>query len=228
MADGRMIKREISDSEKLGKQLKGKNKARVLYFMILPHLDVKGRLKANPRHIKGRIITELEYSADTVQKCLEQLHNVGLIILYNSNNEQYLEYTRFKDFQTINPDREAKSKIPDPTLDNSRTTPENSLLSLSLSLSKEKLSKDICLDCVLLTKIEHQKLIDKFGEESTKEKIKALNDYVMSKGTKYKSHYHTILNWARRESTNQSSRAKRKSAKELEAEYERQRSGGKR
>lgn len=130
MATGRMLKKEISDSEKLGK-LRGKDKARVLYFMMLPHLDVKGRLKAKPKHIKGRITTELEYSETTIQKCLEQLHDAGLITLYTTDGEQCLEYTRFEDFQTITPDREAKSTISPPAPDSSRPTPENSPLSLS-------------------------------------------------------------------------------------------------
>ena len=141
MADGRMLKKEISDSEKLGR-LKGKDKARVLYFMMFPHLDVKGRLKAKPRQIKGRITTELEYSERTIQRCLEALHDVELLTLYRINGDQFIEYTRFLDFQKINPEREAKSKIPAPTPENSRPTPENSVLSeAKAKLSKVKLSE---------------------------------------------------------------------------------------
>jgi len=142
MADGRMLKKAIADSEKLGLC---SDKARVLYLMMLPHLDVKGRLYANPKIIKGQYATMLGYSEKTIQRCLEELHNVrgeesnneGLIMLYQSNGKQYLQYTRFEDFQLLNPDREAESKIPDPAPDNSggnRRTP------LKLSLSKDKLS----------------------------------------------------------------------------------------
>ena len=105
-------------------------------------------------------------------------------------------------------------------------------LPFKVSISKDKISKDKdkdkerFLDCVLLTKIEYQKLIDKFGEESTKEKIKALNDYAMSKGVKYRSHYHTILNWARRNTETQGQKTF-KSAAELEAEYAEQKAKGK-
>jgi DNA-binding transcriptional regulator GbsR (MarR family) len=137
MAEGRMLKKEISDSEKLGR-LKQKNKARVLYFMMYPHLDVQGRLNAKPRHIKGRITTELEYSEKTIQNALKALHEVGLIVLYRKNGNQYVQYTRFHDFQKINPDKEAKSKIPPPTLESSRVTPNNSALSESESEVKAK------------------------------------------------------------------------------------------
>lgn len=54
------------------------------------------------------------------------------------------------------------------------------------------------LDFVLLTDKEYKKLTEKFGEPSLKEKITSLNDYIGSKGVKYKSHYFTILSWERK------------------------------
>lgn len=61
--------------------------------------------------------------------------------------------------------------------------------------------KEIYSECVKLTKDEYSKLTEQFGIEGTNERIKNLNDYVMSKGAKYKSHYHTILNWERKDGT---------------------------
>lgn len=63
---------------------------------------------------------------------------------------------------------------------------------------KGKDIKDTYSDCVLLSKDEFSKLTESFGIEGTNQRIKNLNDYVMSKGAKYKSHYHTILNWERK------------------------------
>lgn len=57
------------------------------------------------------------------------------------------------------------------------------------------------LDFVLLTDEEHQKLVDRFGEAGTEDWINRLNDYIASRGRRYKSHYHTILNWARMNGT---------------------------
>ena len=54
------------------------------------------------------------------------------------------------------------------------------------------------LDSVLLTQEEYQKLIELFGEVGTQDRIDALNTGIMSKGYKYKSHYHTILSWERK------------------------------
>lgn len=51
---------------------------------------------------------------------------------------------------------------------------------------------------VLLTSEEHQKLLSYFGEDAVNGLIFDLSSYIESKGKKYKSHYATILNWAKR------------------------------
>ena len=53
------------------------------------------------------------------------------------------------------------------------------------------------LQNVILSQQEYKKLIEKIGEERTKEQIEALSLYLKSKGKKYKSHYATILTWCR-------------------------------
>ena len=58
--------------------------------------------------------------------------------------------------------------------------------------------KELYLSAVYLTKEEHSKLINRFGDEGVKQRIYDLNNGIMSKGYKYKSHYHTILSWERR------------------------------
>ena len=45
---------------------------------------------------------------------------------------------------------------------------------------------------------EHQKLIESLGEKNTNILIEELSTGIASKGYKYKSHYATLLNWARR------------------------------
>ena len=52
---------------------------------------------------------------------------------------------------------------------------------------------------VKLTTEEHAKLVERFGEKEASERIEALDHYIGSKGKKYKSHYHTVLTWARRD-----------------------------
>lgn len=66
--------------------------------------------------------------------------------------------------------------------------------------SREEKSRNIYgqFQNVKLTDNEYQSLIEKFGEEKTKEKIESLSEYVQSKGKRYKDHYATILAWARK------------------------------
>jgi len=62
-------------------------------------------------------------------------------------------------------------------------------------------NKDKYLEFVYLTKEEYSLLEARFKSHTTP-KIEALNDYIGSTGKKYKSHYHTILNWARKDEAN--------------------------
>ena len=65
---------------------------------------------------------------------------------------------------------------------------------------KPKEKKDIYGEFknVELTKKEYEKLGQKFNG-TFNEKIESLSSYIASKGTKYSSHYATILTWARKE-----------------------------
>ena len=54
-------------------------------------------------------------------------------------------------------------------------------------------------DFVLLTEEEYRKLVDKFGLKDTMDRIENLNNYLGSKGKRYKSHYYTILVWDKKD-----------------------------
>jgi phage replication O-like protein O len=67
---------------------------------------------------------------------------------------------------------------------------------------KEKnntISKVQYLDSVFLADGEYVKLVEKYGKDATGKAIEILNNGIMSKGYKYKSHYHTIIGWPMRE-----------------------------
>jgi len=53
------------------------------------------------------------------------------------------------------------------------------------------------LDFVYLTQDEYNLLIKDYGDKYIKQTILRLNDYIGSKGDKYKSHYYVILTWLR-------------------------------
>jgi len=129
-----MIKKIISKSKKMGR-LKD-DSARLLYFMMLPHSDIEGRLEGDSLLVRSTVMPYFhDWDDEKIQQCLELLHEVGLIILYTIEEDQYVQITRFEDFQTIRKDRESASDIPKPPKPkpNSNPTP---------TLSKVKLSKD--------------------------------------------------------------------------------------
>jgi len=62
----------------------------------------------------------------------------------------------------------------------------------------ENKDKKRFFDFVFLTDAEYKKLVSHFGKEGANERIENLNNYIGSRGRKYKNHYHTILTWERR------------------------------
>ena len=67
---------------------------------------------------------------------------------------------------------------------------------LDIRVYKEDKSKSIYGEFVSLTEKQHQQLIARFGANDAEKRIERLNNYLGSTGKRYKSHYHTILNWA--------------------------------
>lgn len=90
-----------------------------------------------------------------------------------------------------------------------RATDNRTLLSTNeLSTNKQSTDKDTVspkkskygdAENVLLTDEEYKKLKDRFPSDY-EERINNLSYYIASKGAKYKSHYMTILAWARKDS----------------------------
>lgn len=64
---------------------------------------------------------------------------------------------------------------------------------------KSRVPKSKYMDFVLLTSEEHKKLTARYGDKNTRKLIDDLNRYIGSTGKQYKSHYYTLLNFARRD-----------------------------
>lgn len=76
---------------------------------------------------------------------------------------------------------------------------------LDIDKDKEKIKKRkiYYAESVSMTESEHAKLVQEFGEQKTVEIIERLSLYKLSKGVKYKSDYHTILAWDRKDKKQQ-------------------------
>ena len=178
MATGRMLKKNISTSRKLS-ELKS-DSARLLYTWLLPHLDIEGRFSANPYVVKGYIVPRLTtMTPEKIEEFLHELSQKKLIILYEVNEDKYLEFTKFSDFQSLREDREAKSDIPNPKMANNNTNeptpaelPQNSRRTPAKDkISKDKISKDKII-CETSSPVNQDKL--------TKAEINTIIEYFIS------------------------------------------------
>ena len=136
-----MIDKRISKSKKLA-ALKS-DRSRVLYFMIYPHLDCEGRFTGDPEEIKEDCVPKLKYSVRKIEESILELHDVGLLILYEDKDENpCVEFTKFEPFQHgLRKDREAPSVIPPPqdSRTNSGVTPALRVKSKELRVKSKEL-----------------------------------------------------------------------------------------
>jgi len=139
MPQGRIVLKAICQSRKLA-DVKTDG-ARLLYTWLIPNADVNGCFSGDPEVIKGQIFTRLRKSVKTIQAYLNDLDDTGLILLYESNGDAYLYIINFVKKQPfLNPDREAKSTIPPPTLDQLQTSSGATPLKIERESKRE--SKD--------------------------------------------------------------------------------------
>lgn len=201
-----MVDKRVGMSKKLGKV---SDKSSRLYFMIYPHLDKKGRIAFDDLgDLKIEIIPNLiGWGEKKIGESLNELADIGLIIMYLDKGKIAMEFDRFEDFQTINDKREAVSKIVSPG-----ETPESSgvfritpLLSLSLIKSKEGRKEGISFD---FDTESFENISDKDKERWKKtypacdleREILKMADWLVANPSKRKSNYKKFIsNWLSRQ-----------------------------
>lgn len=197
MARKRMIDPEYWSDEQIGRW---SFPARLFYIGLWNFADDEGRFKANNALLKAQIFPYDDKKVN-IQKLKQELGNK--IQWYVVDGLQYGFIRNFLKYQKI--DKPSESKLPKPPENFDEQSGNNQEMVVpnrrEEKLREENISKDKnkYMDFVFLSDDEYKKLVAKFGENFVQEKIAALNDYIGSKGTRYKSHYHTILNWMRRE-----------------------------
>jgi|GEM_PF-1069702 hypothetical protein len=145
MADGRMLKRVISTSPRLA-ALKN-DTHRLIYTWLIPFLDVEGRIEADPRIIKGLVVTLLDHiTVKVIKTALKDMADHDLIVLYNVNGNDYLQLQRFEKHQRLRKDKERGSDIPAPPTGGGReedgSTPAHGREEDGLCATQEKLREE--------------------------------------------------------------------------------------
>lgn len=147
MARGRMIDKVICLSQKINTVSEG---AENLYYRIYVNTDDFGRYHADPKILKGKVYTLRSISVATIEKRLNELMEVrggdktkdyGLIDIYESGGELYLEIMDFKEHQSFRKDYVRKHLFPmsgtDPNgVVRSRTESPSKLIKINIKKSK--------------------------------------------------------------------------------------------
>lgn len=180
MARKRMIDPEFWADEEIGSTWS--HSARLFYIAIWNFCDDEGRFRADDRLLRSQI-----FPYDDEVDIAELKRQISTkIVWYTHERAQYGWCRNFHKHQSIQKPR--PSILPPP--------PAEDNIDRNAATQKRQLK-----DAVLLSKLEYDNLVQKLGVDKTAEYIDKLNNYIMSRGKqrKYKSHYHTILNWSRRE-----------------------------
>jgi len=92
------------------------------------------------------------------------------------------------------------SHVVQTTIANDDIKPSHQVRTTKESITKETIQKNTHgeFENVFLKEEEYQKLVERITENNAKILIEELSAGIASKGYKYKSHYATLLNWARR------------------------------
>ncbi len=172
---------------------------RLLFIGLWCIADRDGRLEDKPQRIKVQI---LPYDKHDVEVELDILAKMGFIIRYSVEGFKYIQVSSFSKHQRVH-HTEKESSIP-PC--NGEATVIEPLLDGEYSAGRERKGKEgngkiKHGDSVMLHPDEYKKLVERFGESATAKGIEILDLYVMSKGKKYNSHYHTLLGWPIKQAT---------------------------
>jgi len=190
--------------------------ARILFAGLWCFADREGRFKWRPKRIKAEI---LPYDNVEITVMLRKLVDIGVLVHYQVDGVEYGQVVNFLKHQRPHhtekasdiPSLEANGCLTVNSPLNDGKNPPDSLIpdslipdSLKESIAPKKTTrkkraspppKTKYLDAVLLTDQEYQRLVARYGQEHTNRAVELLNNAIMSKGYKYKSHYHTIIGW---------------------------------
>ena len=128
---------------------------------------------------------------------LLHLNKIGLIYFYKNGGEDFIEHPNWLVYQYIQKPQE--SNYPTYNGEGSERYDSGKVAVSPNRIEKNRIEKNIYKSNVLLATEEYDKLLKKLGKGETERWVEKLSDYMLSKGKKYKSHYHTILNWVRME-----------------------------
>ena len=151
-----------------------------------PGQFVTGRFELEKEYNDG-VPNRKKISASTLQRWLRKLETW-----------QMLNIKTYSKFSIVTVSNWIEYQQDEQQVNNRRTTDEQQV-NTDKNVKNDKNEKKVYGEFVRLTEEEHQKLTERLGQALTTDYIERLDNYIGSKGKKYKSHYHTILSWVRKD-----------------------------
>lgn len=131
---------------------------------------------------------QLGMKPSTIHDRMEKLKKLQICDIQPNSHYSIVSIINWDTYQ---PEEEKGNRQP-----NRQPTPNQQATDTNKNVKNDKNNtKTLYSECVLLSEDEYQKLVSKFGEQLTKSAVEILNNYILSSGKKYKSHYHTLLLW---------------------------------
>lgn len=155
----------------------------------------------------GQFVTSLEsireasgkgVSLQNVRSALKRFEKLGFLTNKSTKTGRLITIVKWAQYQDIKNDTNIptnKEVTKSQQRGNKEVTPNNNDNNETMITSNKK----IYAPAVSMTEEQHQKLLEKFGEQDTKDRIERLSLYKKSSGKRYKCDYSTILSWARKD-----------------------------
>jgi hypothetical protein len=164
--------------------------------------SMSGECQVNVKSMSLRCRTQVNHflrALETFQKLeLITINDEGYPVITNWNKRQYKSdnvTARVHKHREVTTKRNVSCNVSE----THQRTDTDTETDKRIKIKKEPIPKIQFLDSVFLTQIEYDKLIGKHGKDKTDRAIEILNNGIMSKGYKYKSHYHTLIGWPMKE-----------------------------
>ena len=141
---------------------------------------------------RNKLSDETGLSPQNIRTCLKHLKKCGFLTIKSTKQLSIITLCKYNSYQTHQPTTQP-SKQPTP---NQRLTNDQPLQNKGNKGNNKKIYGEF--KNVRLTDEEFEKLKIKFNSTHL-DRIEALSQYVEQKGKRYKSHYATILTWARKD-----------------------------
>ena len=147
---------------------------------------------------------ELGFSEQQVRTALKKLESTGEISIFSTNKFSIVTVENWMFYQGDDNESNQQSTNNQPTINQQVTNNQPHLKNVK-NVKNVKKEKNIYIrpalgefENVLITEEELEKLKERFPYD-WEDRVERLSEYIQSKGKRYKSHYATILAWARKD-----------------------------